>query len=409
MNELTLHYIWLHQSFDTSALRTVEGSSLKVIHPGTYNLLDGPDFLFAHILLDGVSWYGHIELHLKSKDWDYHGHSNHPLYANLILHVILDHFSFIPYLVDKNIHTLILSPILLDKNLIINPKQIESSLNKSKLLCAPMNVLHPNPQGLEYFEELGSQRFFNKSMILHETLKTEKYDWEKTCQYECVKILCGNENGQILINVLSKIPDLPFVKHLDYRHYSQIFEFVLGNSVESNNSVDTKSQIVIEAINDALSGQRLYLIKKGSFPSMSIARKTKLVALFLGYKNFSFSNFLNHWKNDEYQKWVQMALNHYKDDLNLSKEKLHILLINVFFPLLHRYYAIYHNENIALSLFNIMREFRPEKNRKVTSFANLGYLFTNAQQSQGVIEHVNYFCQLQKCNYCFFYKKYFFS
>ena len=127
MNELTLHYIWLHQSFDTSALITVEGSSLKVIHPGTYNLLDGPDFLFAHILLDGVSWYGHIELHLKSKDWDYHGHSNHPLYANLILHVILDHFSFIPYLVDKNIHTLILSPILLDKNLIINPKQIESS------------------------------------------------------------------------------------------------------------------------------------------------------------------------------------------------------------------------------------------------------------------------------------------
>ncbi|MBK9211594.1 MAG: DUF2851 family protein [Saprospiraceae bacterium] len=408
MNELTLHYIWLHQCFDSSALKTVEGASLKVIHPGTYNQIDGPDFLFAHILLDGVSWYGHIELHLKAKDWDHHGHSQHPLYANLILHVILDHFSVISSLAENNVHTLILSPLILDKNLSINPKQIESSLKKNTLLCAPMNVLHPNPQGLQYFEELGSQRFLTKSMTFQETLKTEKYNWEKTCQNEIIKILCGKENGLLLINIISKIPELPIVKHLAYRHYSQIFEFVFGNNPISNNMVDAKSWIVIEAINKALEGQKLYLNKKGSFPSMSISRKVKLIAFLLGYKNFSFANFLNHWKNGEYQKWFQMTVNQKEDRIKLSKEKLEILLINVYFPLLHRYYVIYHNENIAVSIFDILREFRPEKNHKVTTIAKLGYLFANALQSQGAIELINNSCNLHKCNYCFFYKKYLF-
>ena len=91
-------------------------------------------------------------------------------------------------------------PLILDKNLSINPKQIESSLKKNTLLCAPMNVLHPNPQGLQYFEELGTQRFLTKSMTFQETLKTEKYNWEKTCQNEIIKILCGKENGLLSVS-----------------------------------------------------------------------------------------------------------------------------------------------------------------------------------------------------------------
>ena len=61
---------------------------LEVLHPGTLNHHQGPDFQQAHIRIDGIIWVGQVELHIRSSDWFAHAHHQDVLYRNVILHVV---------------------------------------------------------------------------------------------------------------------------------------------------------------------------------------------------------------------------------------------------------------------------------------------------------------------------------
>lgn len=88
-SEDILQWIWKEGLVDFSALQTTCGKSIQVINPGTLNTSDGPDFTFATISIDGLTWSGSIEMHLKSSDWYHHNHQFDGNYDNVILHVVV--------------------------------------------------------------------------------------------------------------------------------------------------------------------------------------------------------------------------------------------------------------------------------------------------------------------------------
>ena len=76
-------------------LRTVTGSKVGVIHVGTRNSGDGPDFLGAIIGIESPGQprrviRGDVEMHLRASDWFAHGHDTNPAFASVILHVVED-------------------------------------------------------------------------------------------------------------------------------------------------------------------------------------------------------------------------------------------------------------------------------------------------------------------------------
>ena len=58
--ESFLHFVWQFQHFDCQNLRTDLGLTLQIIDPGKLNLDQGPDFLHAHIRMDGMDFFGHV-------------------------------------------------------------------------------------------------------------------------------------------------------------------------------------------------------------------------------------------------------------------------------------------------------------------------------------------------------------
>lgn len=60
---------------------------MTVIHPGTWNFEQGPDFKNAKITIDGKGFTGDIEVHCSPSDWFTHGHHTDENYRNVILHV----------------------------------------------------------------------------------------------------------------------------------------------------------------------------------------------------------------------------------------------------------------------------------------------------------------------------------
>ncbi|MDP4879876.1 MAG: DUF2851 family protein, partial [Opitutales bacterium] len=58
LSERVVQKIWLRQDFETSDLTTVSGQSVVVKDPGRWNLLGGPDFKEARLVIDGQSVVG---------------------------------------------------------------------------------------------------------------------------------------------------------------------------------------------------------------------------------------------------------------------------------------------------------------------------------------------------------------
>ncbi len=88
--EKLLQKIWLRGDFRRGDLRTMDGRAVRVVHPGKWNLLGGPDFTGARLRFAGdVEVTGDVELHLRAADWGAHRHAADPAYDRVILHVVL--------------------------------------------------------------------------------------------------------------------------------------------------------------------------------------------------------------------------------------------------------------------------------------------------------------------------------
>ena len=87
--ERVVQKIWLRRDFDQTELRLEDGRALRIVSPGAWNLLGGPDFRGARLVIDGVALIGDIEVHFHVSDWRAHAHEADRAYDNVVLHVVL--------------------------------------------------------------------------------------------------------------------------------------------------------------------------------------------------------------------------------------------------------------------------------------------------------------------------------
>lgn len=90
IGERLVRVLWQEQRFRRGCLEINDGRRLEVISPGWWNRHSGPDFRRAVIRLgQGQVLRGDVEVHLRSSDWNAHGHFRDPRYNGVVLHVIL--------------------------------------------------------------------------------------------------------------------------------------------------------------------------------------------------------------------------------------------------------------------------------------------------------------------------------
>ena len=86
-----LQFIWASRLVGAGPLFTTDGRRLEVLAPGRIQRNSGPDMEGAEVRIDGQRWVGTIEVHLRSSDWNAHGHQFDPAYNNVVLHVVHEH------------------------------------------------------------------------------------------------------------------------------------------------------------------------------------------------------------------------------------------------------------------------------------------------------------------------------
>jgi Protein of unknown function (DUF2851) len=87
--ERLLQAVWLHQRLRRDRLKTADGKSVRIFHPGFINPEGGPDFSGAVIQIgDEAPRSGDVEIDLRAGNWRAHGHAGNPNFRNVLLHVV---------------------------------------------------------------------------------------------------------------------------------------------------------------------------------------------------------------------------------------------------------------------------------------------------------------------------------
>ncbi|MBM4038797.1 MAG: DUF2851 family protein [Planctomycetes bacterium] len=90
VRERIVRCIWFDQSLATDRLRCDNGTKLRVLSPGWWNLEAGPDFRNAALRIGHAGVVkGDVEVHLQASFWHAHGHDTDPAYNSVVLHVAL--------------------------------------------------------------------------------------------------------------------------------------------------------------------------------------------------------------------------------------------------------------------------------------------------------------------------------
>jgi hypothetical protein len=87
--ESLLQTIWQHQRLLREGLKTLDGRTLRVLHPGFRSVEGGPDFQGAVVQIgDAPARSGDVEVDLRSSGWRLHGHDKNPAFEKVILQVV---------------------------------------------------------------------------------------------------------------------------------------------------------------------------------------------------------------------------------------------------------------------------------------------------------------------------------
>lgn len=154
-----ISYIWKNQKLDPAQLQTVHGDAITVIKPGMLNTNAGPDFLEAKVNVGNTEWHGSVELHVRTSDWERHGHTGDPKYNNIILHVVWEH--------DKEISALSKVPTLVLRDAI--PTEI---IDQYQELSAPYRHI-PCEQFLHEIDNFLRSSWLSRMLV--ERLETKVY------------------------------------------------------------------------------------------------------------------------------------------------------------------------------------------------------------------------------------------
>ena len=87
--EKLLQAVWQHQRLRRGELKTADGKSIRVLHPGFASAEGGPDFRGAVLQFeDQRPVVGDVEIDVQPSGWHAHGHDANPNFKTVILHVI---------------------------------------------------------------------------------------------------------------------------------------------------------------------------------------------------------------------------------------------------------------------------------------------------------------------------------
>lgn len=425
ISETFLHHIWDAQHI-INPMYTVSGKEVKILFHGHWNTDAGPDFKNAIIQIDGHTLKGDIEVHIKSKDWEYHQHSLNPNYNQVILHIVLEHNSLIPFTINENGDQIDIVPIV---------NYLDTEIVKLLPLYANKPIQDRHKQFCSFFSQL---RIDTMQVLLehHSLLRLEKkirrcsaeltfYNYDQICYQSFIEAMGYSKNSSAMLELASALPYhlvMDFVKNMNLLQFQSLFLQYAGlcNNIPSFVGDNLKNELesviaTLPPISPKKITWNLFRVMPPNHPvirilqfssllyqSSSLGLFQQIISLFSFYEN----NFNAHKLKSRFYNWI------YSNSVNnltyqISKPRLDIILLNTIIPLVIHYarsnefsalatvaYNLYSSENGSPSnhIDRTMSNFMTAEQAKV--------IHKKFCYQQGLLNIYHVYCEHHACSAC---------
>ena len=388
---------------------TDEGESLQIIHPGSLNTNQGPDFTDAKIKIENTFWAGSIEIHINTSDWKNHKHSDDKNYKNVILHVVWQH--------DINLNLPCSTLVLQDKvpKLLLN--KYDELMNADNFIPCEKHIHQINSLTWQGWKErLLIERLEKRTQLIFDQLQKNNNHWEET--FWCLlsknfgiklnSIAFERIAQSVSINILAKLKDQ--IHQLEALLFGQagLLDEVFTEDYPMLLQKEyrfLKKKYSLQKIEGSLIFLRM---RPFNFPTVRLAQLAMLVHnslhLFSKIKEAkdvkSIKQLLDVTANDYWHY-------HYVfDDTSAFKKKklgdqmIDNIIINTVVPMLFAY-GHYHNENVYKDkALQWLEDIKAEKNSITKGFESLLVENKTAFDSQALIQLKNEYCNKKRCLDC---------
>ena len=409
MNEALLQFIWKFRYFNTSSLCTTEDEPLQILHSGTLNSNQGPDFLEAKIMIGNTIWMGNVELHVNSSDWEKHHHQSDKNYKNIILHVVWKH--------DKELS--LRFPTLELQNVVPKflLKKYEGLMQSVAFIPCEKEIAQVDEFIFSAWKErLLVERLQDKTQIVFEFLKQNKNHWEETFWWILAKNFGAKVNSEAFQSLAQSISVNILAKHKQQIHQIEALIFGQAGLLEEIFSEDyplllqkeyqfLKKKYQLKPIPVSLHFSKM---RPSNFPTVRLAQLAMLVHQSLHL----FSKIRETNSLDDIREMLDVTANDYwhyhyiLDELSsykvkkLGRQMVDNILVNTIIPVVFSYGSFHQEQEIKNRSLHWLQLISAEKNTIIRSFDLLGIKTRTAFDTQALIQMNNQYCSPKRCLQC---------
>lgn len=413
LTERLLQFIWQFQYFNKQNLYTNSGETLNIIHPGTFNTNQGPDFLNAKIKIAQTFWAGNLEIHIKASDWLLHKHAGDENYQSVILHVVWIQDTIIADVNGNKLPTLVIEP-LVSKIMLARYQQLmqaEDFVPCQSFLPALSSIAWQN-----WLERLLVERLEKRAAIVFEKLyKTENY-WEEVLWQMLARNFGTPINADAFESIALSIPVAVLSKQKS--QIQQLEALLLGQSGLLNEEFTESYALLLQReyrflkhkynLKEALIKPVFLRMRPANFPTIRLAQLAMLIhlsehffSIILEAKSYTeIIQLLNVTANDFWHYHYNISVATIYKRKVLGEQMAHNILINTITPLLFAYGLFNKNQVYKDKAIEWLAQTKPEQNTIIKRWRLLGVISDNALHTQGLLELKKHYCDLRKCLTC---------
>ena len=418
MNERFLYYLWENRLL-TGKLLTITGQPVEVVNPGFRNTDSGPDFLEAKIRIGEQVWAGQVEIHVKTSDWNRHGHQHDKAYRNVVLHVVYEHDSMV-----NNIPVLELKGHF---DTTLHGRYVRFMASQYWIACErQLDQVQPFTVN-NWLERMAIERLEEKAKNVSKLLTLNKFDWENALYQLLLRYFGMKVNNEAFETLASLLPLKTLLKHAD--NLIQVEAMLLGcagflemESHEEYPQLLQREFAVMRAKFNLLTMPveqwKFMRMRPVNFPTIRLVQLAQMIhqhgCLFSKIKTAESADEIktlfdvkasNYW--DTHYRFTTktppsawQSQGPHNQAKHLGESTADVLMINAVIPLLFSYGQFHKDLSYYEKAVRFLEEISVEDNSIIRHFAAIGITASNAMQSQALLHLYNFYCRRKRCLEC---------
>lgn len=411
MNEYLLQYIWQNSLYQTDDLKSADGEAITIINPGRRNTDAGPDFLEARIKVGNTLWAGNIELHVRTSDWDKHGHDEDARYNNIILHVV--------YIDDKAVagnHTLLeLKPHINSK---VVDKYHALMAQPTTIPCANLLQDVPDITWSAWLDRLVAERWEERLTEWQSLWQQEANDWRTLLYFRLAANFGFHVNRDAFLELAQSLPLNILVKHKNSLLQIEALLFGQSGLLPDKDLDDYAATLEKEyhflrrkyQLTPMLAHRWKFMrLRPPNFPTIRIAQFAALV-----HKSLELFAKMMEIKSAEELlplldvKASQYWHSHYRfgekakdtSERNIGTEAALNIMINTVAPMQYLYAKLEGKTPMIDQSLSLLQSLKAENNNIIREWKTYGIKAKDAAISQALLQLYNNYCTSKNCLNC---------